>query len=328
MRVLSLNFGGASCASTACRVLAMIEPLRAFGIEVETREAADFSAWNTLPTFDLVLVQKRLFSTGRVRAIRRLARRLAFDVDDAIWHPHGRRHHWLTRWRTHRRVVAVARAADLCMAANGVLARHLQPWARRVEQVPMALPGELWPARAQQPSGSGSTRIGWIGGPGNLRYLEAIEPALAEVRRQRPGVLLEVFCGRAPAFREVPVEHTPFTPGAEPGAAQRFDIGLLPLPDDPFAQGKSPVKALQYLASGAAIVASPVGATTELLANGSTALFATSIPDWTRAILQLVDDPQRRASMARAGRAHFEAHHTVSAVSRRLAALLHSLSAT
>lgn len=325
MRVITLNFGGPDCASTACRILGMIAPLRRHGIELQSHLAAGFDAWDTLPSFDLVLVQKRLFSTGRVRAIRRLAKRLVYDVDDAIWHPHGRRHHWLTRWRTQRRVAAIAQAADLCLTANGVLARHLQPWARRVELVPMALPAECWPVRTEIPRVTGEVRVGWIGGPANLPYLEAIEPSLAEVRRQRPGVVFEVFCGRAPAFRELPFEHTPFAPGAESEAARRFDIGLLPLPDDPFAQGKSPVKALQYLASGASVIASPVGATTELLTDGQTALFATCAEEWTRALLALVDDPVLRASLARAGRARFEAHHTVDGVAGRLAALLQSV---
>lgn len=325
MRAIALNFGGADCASTSFRVLGMAEPLKRRGIELESHVANPFSDWNSLARFDLVLVQKRLFSTNRVRGIRRLARRLVYDVDDAIWHPHGAPHHWLTRWRTQRRLAAIVKAADMCTAANGVLARHLGSWARRVERIPMALPEAQWSMRSIASSPAEPVRIGWIGGPGNLRYLEALEPELSVVKQRRPSVEIEVFCGQAPGFRSLPFKLIPYDAALESATARRFDIGLLPLPTDAFAQGKSPIKALQYLASGAAIVASPVGATTEMLESGRTALFARNDAEWVDAVLRLVDDRGLRGELARSGRAVFEANYTVERVAEGMAAAWLSL---
>src|SRR5688572_10080745 len=126
MRVLALTFGDATTASSQYRVYQYIPLLEQSGIRLEAFPVATFTAWDTVAGYDTVLVQKRLLPPGRLRWLRHHTRRLIFDVDDAIWFPHGRRHHWLTRWRTERRLAAIARAADLCVVPNHVLGDYLR----------------------------------------------------------------------------------------------------------------------------------------------------------------------------------------------------------
>jgi hypothetical protein len=218
MRVLTLNFGGPECASTHYRILQFIAPLRAAGIEVQAVPAGDFDDWASIRRYNVVLVQKKLLATGRVRFLQRHARALVYDTDDATWHPHGRPHHWLTRWRTALRLRRIVRAARVCRVANGVLAEAIRRFGGEVLVHPMALDEKVWPAPRDSRDGI-EVRVGWSGAPSNLHYLEAIEPALAQVQRELPGLRLVVFCGKAPAFKHgLRFTHIPFEPGAEPRA--------------------------------------------------------------------------------------------------------------
>ena len=88
-----------------------------------------------------------------------------------------------------------------------------------------------------------------------------------------------------------------------------FDIGLLPLPDNAFAAGKSPIKALQYAACGIPCVASPVGATCEIVRDGATGLTATTTKEWEQALLRLTDDAALRRQLGSAARALFLQNH-------------------
>ena len=319
-RVLALTFGEAAQASTWFRVYQYTRLLAKEGIELEPVPAKTFDAWGSIPRYDTVLLQKSLLRAGKLRRLRRLSRRLIYDTDDAIWHPHGRKHFFLTNWRQGLRLKTVAGAADLCTVANDVLARHLRKWSARVAVVPMALDERQWYfGRANL---GNQVRIGWSGSPVNLTYIETIEPALLEVQSRFPEVEFAIFCGQRPNFERLKYVHLPFKSGTEPEVLRTFDIGLLPLPEDSFAAGKSPIKGLQYMASGAAVVLSPVGAAAEMFVEGETALFARDNHGWMEGLGRLIQDGQRRQSLAAKARAVFEKNFSLTANVRRVAAAL------
>ena len=322
MRVLALTFGNAAQASSYYRIYQYIGPLREAGIELTTVPADSFSEWSRLAEYDAVIVQKKLFSLGKVRLLRQRAKALVYDVDDAIWHPHGRRHSWWTTLRASLRLRAILRAAHLTLAANDVLAAYLRPHATCLTVLPMALDELRWTPRPD--SDGRDPTLGWSGHPVNLPYLEAIEPALLALRGEFPNARLAVFSGQSPRFKEMPFDLIPFHAGTEPEVLRSFDIGLLPLPEGAFAEGKSPVKGLQYMACGIPTVLPPRGAAQAMFRAGETALFATTAAEWTAALASLLRDPALRRRLGAEARRDFKAHHTVSATTAALARLLKS----
>jgi glycosyltransferase involved in cell wall biosynthesis len=305
MRVLCLTFGDAATASTFYRIHQYQTPLADQEVHLEAIPARQFRDWNSIQTFDAVLVQKSLLSTSRVRQLRRAARRLLYDVDDAIWHPQGKPHFLFTRIRQNLRLCAIARAADQCLAANGVLAAHLKRFTPHVAVVPMALDGATW----KPPRGSPDReplRIGWSGHPVNLSYLESIEPALLTVQRRFPKIEIAIGSGQSPQFRELNFVHLPFVRGKDLDVIQSFDIGLLPLPDNAFSAGKSPIKGLQYLACGVPSIATPLAGARELLGDKGAALYARSTEDWVQALARLIEHPEDRRHIAIHARQRFE----------------------
>ena len=323
MKVLVLAFGDNHCASSYYRIFQYQPSLQALGITLEAFPAHDFSQWQQVRDYDAVLVQKKLFATGRVEFLRKHSAKLIYDTDDATWHPHGRPHHFLTRWRTARRLKRIVQHANYCLAANEVLATTLRQWSPRVEVLPMALDGGRW--RPKTSDLSAPLRIGWSGAPVNLPYLEAIEPALLKIQQANPQTEIIVFCGQRPGFKaELKYTFCPFQPGQEASVVSSFDIGLLPLPDTDFADGKSPIKGLQYLATGIPAVVSPRGATREMFRESETALFARTPDEWFQALQTLINSPEMRHQMGRQARLHFDANYALQHTAGRFADLLRS----
>lgn len=317
MHVLALIVGDPLVASTQFRFGQFVGSLAAIGITLDLAPAAELDQWPDLATYDLVIVQKRLMRVSRVKLVRKAAKKLIFDTDDATWEPHGRKHSLWTRLRTHARVKAIAGAADACTVPNEHLASHLRKFCSKVEWIPMALDDDLWFPAEERPAGP--LRIGWAGAPPNLTYLTELSTALHEVQALRPGTEVVIYCGKQPEWKK-PVEFTyhPFSPGTEADVVRTFDIGLLPLPDDAFAAGKSPIKALQYAACGVPCIASPIGATREIVKNGETGLTATTSDEWRDAILRLIDGTAERNSLGETARRMFLENHTRSAVQGRM----------
>ena len=57
----------------------------------------------------------------------------------------------------------------------------------------------------------------------------------------------------------VPLENRPWHETTEVAEIQRFDVGIMPLPDEPFERGKCGYKLIQYMACGLPVIASPIG---------------------------------------------------------------------
>ena len=106
---------------------------------------------------------------------------------------------------------------------------------------------------------------------------------------------------------------------------QAMDIGIMPLPDQTWARGKSGYKLIQYMACGLPVVASPVGGNSELVAHGETGFLATSPEEWRAALTRLLDDPELRKRIGAAGRERVVKEYSLAVHAPRLVELLRSV---
>jgi glycosyltransferase involved in cell wall biosynthesis len=158
-------------------------------------------------------------------------------------------------------------------------------------------------------AGSGPIVLGWMGSSTSQTHLEAFAPVLQALTSRR-GVVLRVCSNREPSLPGVPFEWQPWSADVELAELGRFDIGIMPVPDDAFSRGKCALKALQYMAMGVATVCSPVGANRELIRHGENGLLATTAEEWLAAVASLIDDPGLRLRLGRAGRQTVESGYS------------------
>jgi len=263
---------------------------------------------------EVTLLQREFVSTlSTLEALTRRPRIL--DVDDAIC--------------LHRRgdfAARLARNVDLVVCGNRYLAGRFSQWNANVAVVPTAVDCTRLKPRANvmRPA----TVIGWIGTSSNSRYLEWIEPALAQVLRNHPAVRLRIVSDEKPNLRRLPseqVQFVPWTETLEADAIRQFDVGLMPLTDGDWERGKCSYKMLQYMASGIPVVVSPVGMNAEVLALGNVGLGARALADWSECMEALLISPGDCANMGNAGRAIALRHFSIPAIAPLLAAAIRSV---
>lgn len=315
MRLFALTFGGPESASTQYRLLQYADLFAAAGIEFGYAPVAGFSDFASLAKADVVVLQKTLVSGSKFRRIRQHARRLVYDADDLIWLSPNKEHHWWTQWRIELRLRRIVRAADTSIAANEVIAADLRARGAAPLVIPMSVDGTKWTDAAKP---AVPVTVGWSGSPKNLPFLRAILPAMRAAQERCPTARWMIHCGQEPALEGLRYTHVPFVPGEEPSVVRQFHVGLLPLPDEPFARGKSPIKALQYFASRVAVVGAPVGATREMLRHDENAVLVETPEAWARTIIELLEDEPRRNRLAAAARRTFETDYDAPVVFARL----------
>lgn len=248
---------------------------------------------------------------------------LVVDYDDAVFHQYDLHPSALVRMLLGSKIDAVMRRADLVIAGNAYLAdRARQAGARCVEILPTVVDTSRY---ACKPNMEGTTvTIGWIGSPATAHFLHLIAPALHEIARER-NVRFVAVGANANQLNGLPVAALPWTEAEEVELIQQFDIGIMPLPDEPFERGKCGYKLIQCMACGKPVVASPVGANTEIVRDGGEGFWADSREQWVASLTRLIDDPVLRVRMGDAGRERAVNSYSLNVAAPRLEQLLRSM---
>ena len=100
-----------------------------------------------------------------------------------------------------------------------------------------------------------------------------------------------------------------------------FDVGIMPLHDSPWEQGKCGYKLIQYMASGKPVIASPVGVNVEIV-SPDVGLLAEDEDAWVQHLSTLAEQPERRTAMGLAGRVQVEREYSLQATVPKVARLL------
>jgi glycosyltransferase involved in cell wall biosynthesis len=185
---------------------------------------------------------------------------------------------------TERPVIVVPNAIDL-------------PWFRRV----VAATSRRTPGLT----------IGWAGGQRADDDLAAMAEGWGRIAARYPDVTF-VVAGYRPAIiaARVPAERLvvlPWRPVERyPSSFREIDIGCAAMAPSAFNAGKSTIKAMEYAAAGAAVVAS--SAYGQLVEHERSGLIADDSDAWTEQLAALVERPALRAILARRLTRHVERH--------------------
>lgn len=227
-------------------------------------------------------------------AIRRLAGRLMLDLDD------------LPLVSGQSELGSKARAlgglVDGLIVGNQALADHYPQ--KPYWWVPTCVEPAEWPV-PDRSARTGPPVLGWVGTPGNLNNLEPLAPVLADVCCKH-GTRVRIVCSQPARLPGVPQEFVQWTPEGEQDDLTPADIGLAPLLDAPMQRHKCGLKALQYMAGGMPVVASPVGALRDIVTDGESGLFALGPEQWANALEQLISDRDLRMRLGTGARRSVE----------------------
>ncbi len=315
--------------SSRIRGLDLLPGLREKGFEADA-EIVPSSFWRRRSLFrkcrgyEVTVLQKRLLSIFDFHMLRRNARKLVFDFDDAIYlrnascSPDPADYASPTRMGKFKRTVC---GSDLVIAANKVL-------AAKAGEICPKVPVRIIPSAVavadkvkKDYTLSSPPVIGWVGTKSTLRYLGLVSEAFSELRSRRD-FILRVISDEPYMQSGINVEFVRWSLSAQEDGLCGFDIGIMPLSRDPFSEGKSAYKLLQYLAAGVPSVCSPVGMNADVAGFGEYCLTASDSRSFCRQMEKLLDDPELRRSFGRRGRRMIEEKYSVGVVAANLAEAL------
>jgi glycosyltransferase involved in cell wall biosynthesis len=350
MRVAAFTRYDREAASTRQRVLQFLPHLARAGITVDVYPLLDDDYVRSLASGDAP--SKSAIAAAYARRLRQLLggssadllwvyaelfpwlpaafERLAFrskkpvlyDFDDAFFHAYDDHRSPFVRAVLGGKLVPLIEGAAAVCAGNPYLGDYAQRHNAATHILPTVVDIDRY--RPAAPAARSLT-IGWIGSPSTWQFVRPFLPLLAELCRDRGVRFLAVGAGSAAeADRFDGMTLEPWSEATEIASVQAMDIGIMPLPDAPWARGKCGYKLIQYMACGLPVVASPVGVNSEIVADGTSGFLASDFDQWRSALLQLMDDGDLRQRMGQEGRARVIADYSLQAHAPRLVEIMRS----
>ena len=239
-------------------------------------------------------------------------RKIIYDFDDAIWLPNtSDENRAVAKLKWHSKV------ADICSWSwkISVGSEYLAEFARRniVEQERVVVMPTTIDMRYNRPgipaSPSGGPEhvrddvvvIGWTGTHSTLPYLEQIEGTLEAISKKYNFKFL-VISNQPPKRQYANSSWQEWRKESEVEDLDQIDIGIMPMPDNEWTQGKCGFKALQYMALEKPVVASPVGVNREIIQDGNNGFLAETDEEWIEKLSKLIENPELRQKIGIAGR--------------------------
>ncbi len=278
---------------------------------------------------ELLFIHREAFPLGRRvgwKALEQFPGPVIYDYDDAMFLPQRQGRGFLARLEDLETPNAIMQRSHVVFAGNRFLADYARQYARRVVLLPTCIDTQRFTPSTTVWDGRRPLIVGWIGSHSTAKYLRSLRPVLERVARAVPFRLYVVGCPERLRWEGIEVEQREWNLASEVSDFQQCDVGIYPLWNDPWAQGKCGFKAIQFMACGVPIVAAAVGANQEIIQDGVNGYLASTEEDWVQKLQQLLSTSLLRAQFGVAGQETIEARYSLRAHASTLIAALREAS--
>lgn len=253
--------------------------------------------------YDWVIIHRELFPLGGAvleRVLKRFNGNIAFDFDDAIWHPPSNEVNQRKFLWSDRRVADTLSLSQVAVPGNEYLADYARQYAARVQIIPTSYDD----LGGRQAGSNVKPVVVWIGNLGNAFYLRELLPVLEELSAGRAFTLRLIGGEDIETIRSerVDIEYCRWSASRERAWLCESDIGIMPLVSKGYEQGKCAFKVVQYFSAGLPVVASPVGMNRDVIVEGENGFLAEGRAGWHSALERLLSDASLRVRMGERGR--------------------------
>lgn len=246
------------------------------------------------------------------------------DYDDAIFHTYDASSNRLVRSLLGNKLAPLLRSASAVCCGNSYLQDYVSRYCERTMILPTVVDTDSYVPSVKRREGP--VVIGWIGSPSTWAFVRPMLPVLRSLAEEFGVIIRAIGAGNAAAHEHFPgLQLVEWSEAGEISAVQEVDIGIMPVGSGAFERGKCGYKLIQYMACGLPVVASPVGVNGQIVHPGGNGYLAQSPEDWRQALVRLIEDPELRATLGRAGRARIVADYSLSRHAPRLIELFQSM---
>lgn len=252
---------------------------------------------------------------------------IIYDYDDALFERKSLQY-------TH--INLIIKESNAVTAGSHYLFDYSKKLNKNTLLLPTPVDTELFHPRKKRNMETNYVTIGWLGAGTELQlpYLRVLKKPL-KILAQKYDIKLKIVSALSEKVRAefrdlgfkvdfglshwVPLDRVP-------DLISDFDIGVMPLTDDPFSRGKCAMKALEYMAMEIPAVVSNVGENQYIIKNGVNGFLASSVDEWVKQLGLLIEDRSLRRKMGKKARKTVENKYSLNVCGKKMRDLIQELS--
>mgnify|MGYP001152341631 CR=1 FL=1 len=319
---------GLQVAASRYRVLQYLPFLKNERIEPEVYEfPQDIGGWLTLTEklrpADVVFVQRKRLPLYILVLLKRAGKKIVYDFDDAVMFKNSlaQNPYSLRRKMSFKRQLQYT---DLVIAGNEFLKQEATKYHGDVRILPTPIDAERYKGKEYQKGNA--VNIGWIGDHGSIHYMESYKEVWEALGKQYSNLVLTIICDTFIETEHIALKKIEWNYDREIEDLMELDIGVMPLFNDLWSQGKCGFKIIQYLGVGVPVVCTPVGINRDVVEDGVNGFWAESKAQWIEKLSFLIEDHDLRARMGKEGRKKVATGYTVQVCAPKLIQWIKGLS--
>jgi glycosyltransferase involved in cell wall biosynthesis len=276
------------------------------------------------PDCDVVYIYREMALIGPA-LLERIAIRsgvpVVYDIDDPIFLSHqSPTSGWFSLLKFPGKTHSLMRRSNLVIAINRVIADYAARFNPSVAVIPNFVDTDRYrPTNGSPARHAGPIRLVWMGSRSTMPNLAVLAEPLRRLQRDHPVQIRIVGVGQA-NLPGVEFDMRQWSAASEIGDLQDCDVGLVPVPDDPWNRWKFFLKVVQYMAVGLPVVASRVGSNPDVILDGVNGFLASSADEWYERLRSLVTNRALRERLAAGSRATAVEHFSSAALRGRVLA--------
>ncbi|TAG89423.1 MAG: glycosyltransferase [Bacteroidetes bacterium] len=217
-------------------------------------------------------------------------KKIIFDFDDAIWLENTSQENKLvSRLKFHQKTNLICRWAYKISAGNQYLVDYAKQFNQNVVLNPTTIDTQnLHNTDLYSVKKDKIFTIGWTGTHSTLFYLDFLWDILKELE-QKYTFRMIVIANQKPDIDLKSLQFINWNKKTEIEDLLKMDIGLMPLTDDKWANGKCGFKALQYMSLGIPTIASPVGVNVDIIQHNENGFLCATKQEWKDILIMFLE---------------------------------------
>ena len=239
-----------------------------------------------------------------------LRKKIHFDLDDAIWlRPEGG-NRLIEFLKQPKKTIYAFKWCDSVSGGNEYLCSKAREYNKNVYLIPTVVDTHKVHVGNKIHHAKDEIVIGWTGSHSTLVFLRPLVSVLEELSKSIQFTFL-IIANKEPDFEIPNSKFIKWNKENEVADLLQMDIGVMPLTNDLWAQGKCGFKAIQYMSLGIPAVVSDVGVNATIVDHGINGFVNNDLNSWSEYLKYLAENPAIRKTFGEKAREKIEREYSV-----------------